>query len=206
MNEAHTFLAAWESFYVIVGSSGAALTGLQFVVMALIAESPLRGSSSREIDAFGTPVIVHFGAVLLIAAILSSPWQELSNVSLAIGACGLVGIIYGIVVVRRARAQTGYTPVWEDWLWHAVLPLSAYIALFFSALFLRSHAQRTLFVVAAVALLLLFIGIHNSWDTVTYVATLARDKTMKDKGEPDNEEVVTAKEQRGKSKGRRGRR
>lgn len=32
-------LVAWESFYVIVGSSGAALTGLQFVVIALIAES-----------------------------------------------------------------------------------------------------------------------------------------------------------------------
>src|SRR2546430_12420592 len=30
--------AAWESFYVIIGSSGAALTGLQFVVIALSAE------------------------------------------------------------------------------------------------------------------------------------------------------------------------
>jgi len=33
-----TPIVAWESFYVIVGSSGAALTGLQFVVMALVAE------------------------------------------------------------------------------------------------------------------------------------------------------------------------
>src|SRR5207247_3359319 len=30
-------LQAWESFYVIVGSSAGALTGLQFVVMTLIA-------------------------------------------------------------------------------------------------------------------------------------------------------------------------
>jgi hypothetical protein len=80
---AHAPLAAWESFYVIVGSSGAALTGLQFVVMALIAESPLRSSSSREIDAFGTPVIVHFGAVLLIAAI-----KNLSVVAVAPGPDG----------------------------------------------------------------------------------------------------------------------
>lgn len=78
-----TPLAAWESFYVIVGSSGAALTGLQFVVMALVAESR-RKSSAREIDAFGTPVIVHFCTVLLISAILSSPWQGLTNVSLAL--------------------------------------------------------------------------------------------------------------------------
>jgi hypothetical protein len=35
-----TELAEWNSFYVIVGSSAGALIGLQFVVMALIAETP----------------------------------------------------------------------------------------------------------------------------------------------------------------------
>jgi hypothetical protein len=46
--------SVWESFYVIIGSSAAALTGLQFVVIALIAEARTR-STSREIAAFGTP-------------------------------------------------------------------------------------------------------------------------------------------------------
>jgi hypothetical protein len=43
---------------------------------------------------------------------------------------------------------------------------------------LRSHVVASLFGVAAVALLLLlFIGIHNAWDTVTYIAldTRAQD-------------------------------
>jgi len=41
-------LAAWNSFYVIVGSSAGALTGLQFVVMTLIAEkSPPRSAEAR---------------------------------------------------------------------------------------------------------------------------------------------------------------
>ncbi|HZS29133.1 MAG TPA: hypothetical protein VFB76_18040 [Candidatus Angelobacter sp.] len=65
-------LAAWENFYVIVGSSAGALTGLQFVVIALIAEGRTPGSM-REIRAFGSPTIVHFCASLLISAILSSP-------------------------------------------------------------------------------------------------------------------------------------
>ena len=52
-------LSSWESFYVIVGSSGAALTGLQFVMIALIADSQRR-SSLAEINAFGTPTVVHF--------------------------------------------------------------------------------------------------------------------------------------------------
>ncbi|MGH7615387.1 MAG: DUF2161 family putative PD-(D/E)XK-type phosphodiesterase [Gemmatimonadales bacterium] len=47
----HSTLAAftaWESFYVIVGTSTAALTGLQFVVMALVAEARPSGSM-REV-------------------------------------------------------------------------------------------------------------------------------------------------------------
>ncbi len=78
-------LVAWESFYVIVGSSGAALTGLQFVVIALITEARAR-STAREIDAFGTPTIIHFCSVLLVSAILSAPWHALSSVGLGFGA------------------------------------------------------------------------------------------------------------------------
>src|ERR1700694_3530917 len=103
-------LVAWESFYVIVGSSGGALTGLQFVVIALIAEAR-RQSTVREVDAFGTPTIVHFCAVLLVSAILSAPWPGLSSVSPALGACGFAGIVYGLIIVERARSLTQYRPV-----------------------------------------------------------------------------------------------
>ena len=169
-------LVAWESFYVIVGSSGAALTGLQFVVIALIADARTQGaaraqeSNDQSIAAFGTPTIVHFCSVLLVSAILSAPWHGLSSVALTLGVCGLVGVVYGVIVVRRARRQTGYRPVWEDWLWHAVLPLISYALILISAIVLRSYPQRALFVIGATALLLLFIGIHNAWDTVTYIA------------------------------------
>ncbi len=169
-------LIAWESFYVIVGSSGAALTGLQFVVIALITEARTqsaaraRESNDQSIAAFGTPTIVHFCSVLLVSAILSAPWHGLTSVGLTLGVCGLVGVVYGVIVVRRARRQTGYRPVWEDWLWHAVLPLIAYALILISAIALRSYPQRALFVIGTMALLLLFIGIHNAWDTVTYIA------------------------------------
>src|SRR2546423_1204281 len=106
-------LSAWESFYVIVGSSGAALTGLMFVVITLIADSSRR-RSSKELDAFATPTIVHFCLVLLVSAIISAPWRELGNVALTIGAVGGGGIVYGAIVFRRTRRQTGYKPVFED--------------------------------------------------------------------------------------------
>ncbi|HEY8185060.1 MAG TPA: hypothetical protein VIF64_03265 [Pyrinomonadaceae bacterium] len=162
-------LVAWESFYVIVGSSGAALTGLQFVVIALIAETR-KQSSPQEIAAFGTPTIVHFCAVLLMSAILSAPWLSLWNVALALSACGAAGVIYELIVLKRARSQVGYKPVFEDWLWHTVLPLIAYALLVVAATGLASYPRRVLFLVGATALLLLFIGIHNAWDTVTFIA------------------------------------
>jgi hypothetical protein len=33
-----------------------------------------------------------------------------------------------------------------------------------------------LFVIGASALLLLFVGIHNAWDSVTYIASLRRNR------------------------------
>jgi hypothetical protein len=170
-------LLAWQTFYVIVGSSGAALTGLQFVVMALVAESRSRSSSvkfetgARTIAAFSTPTIVHFCAVLLVSAIMSAPWHGLSSVALALGACGTAGLLYCAIVLRLARRQTAYRPVFEDWLWHTVLPFIAHALLLVSAITLRSYPGRVLFVIGATDLLLLFIGIHNAWDTVTYIAT-----------------------------------
>lgn len=161
-------IAAWESFYVIVGSSAAALTGLQFVVMALVADAG-RQSSGGEIDAFGTPTVVHFSVGLLVAAILSAPWRTLTNPGLALGVTGLAGLLYGAVVIRRARRQTGYKPVFEDWLWHGILPFLSYLGLGVAGFLLPSDPSPALFGIGAATLLLVFIGIHNSWDTVTFI-------------------------------------
>jgi hypothetical protein len=161
-------LAEWETFFFLVGSSGAALTGLQFVVIALIADSRRR-ATTREIEAFATPTILHFCAVLLISAILNAPWQGLSRVAVALGVCGLGGVIYGLIVLGRARRQTTYRPVFEDWLWHTVLPLFAYTLLLVSSFALPRYPRQVLFITGGAALLLLFAGIHNAWDSVTYI-------------------------------------
>jgi hypothetical protein len=163
-------LGHWESFYVIVGSSAAALTGLQFVVMALVADARHRRASFDTIDAFGTPTVVHFSAVLLAATVMSAPWRSIGSVSATVAAGGLAGVVYGVIVVRRARRQTTYQPVLEDWIWHAMLPLVAYAAITAAGFALRPDVDGALFAIGAASLLLLFIGIHNAWDTVTFVA------------------------------------
>jgi len=161
-------LSHWESFYVIVGSSAAALTGLQFVVVTLIAGSTL-SASGRGLAAFGTPVVVHFGSALLISAVLSAPWPAMAPVVWAMTIIGLGGLAYGVAVIRRARGQQEYSPVASDWIWHNVLPNFAYACVLLAAMALGRSTDTALFLLGGTALLLLFIGIRNSWDTVTYI-------------------------------------
>jgi hypothetical protein len=164
-----SLLTAWESFYVIVGSSAAALTGLQFVVIVLGAEVGALGSAPAT-SAFATPTIVHFCAVLLVSAVLSAPWHSLSSPAVVLGLSGLAGVVYAVRVVTHARRQTHYVPVLEDWLFHAAFPALAYATLLAAAATLAAHPEPALFLVAASALLLLFVGIHNAWDAVTWMA------------------------------------
>jgi len=126
--------------------------------------------SSEPIAVFSSPNVVHFCVALLVAALLCAPWQAIWNASLPLGLCGLGGMIYIARVARRARRQTDYTPVLEDWLWHTIFPFVAYTALVVTAIMLPGSPAPALFVSGAATLLLLFIGIHNAWDTVTYVA------------------------------------
>jgi hypothetical protein len=172
-------LTPWENFYVIVGSSAAALTGLQFVVVTLISGSRTRAHSG-DIAAFGSPTVVHFCAALFVCATLSAPWQSLVNAGIAIGGCGVVGSIYALVVTHRARSHARYKPVLSDWIWHVVLPLITYLALLMAGIMLNRIPSQALFVIGAATLLLVYIGIHNAWDAVIYVTVsglLSDDKT-----------------------------
>ncbi len=162
-------LHAWESFYVIVGSSAGALTGLQFVVLTLITESGAVRGSGESLAAFGSPNVVHFCAALLVSAIFSAPWQGLGAPGIAAALCGACGVFYSIAVLRRAMRQRDYKPVLEDWVWHAALPMIAYGALAYAGLQLTRDPADMPYFIGSAALLLVFIGIHNAWDTVTYI-------------------------------------
>jgi len=157
----------WESFYVIVGAAAGALIGLQFVVMTLLADRPQLASPEAG-AAFATPNVVHFSAALLLSALMRVPWHGIGTAAEAWGLVGLAGLVYVVIVIRRMRSQQSYTPDWEDWTYHVVLPLIAYALLLVSAVGAGSRAEQALMGVAAATLLQLFIGIHNSWDTIVY--------------------------------------
>ena len=173
-------LTEWDSFYVIVGSAGGALIGLQFVVMTLIADRPALRSVPEAGAAFASPSVVHFAIVLLLSAVLSAPWRTIDTVAVFCGVVGLCGIMYVAVVTRRMRAQNVYRPVFEDWLFHVLLPFAAYALFTASAFIARAHVRPAMFFVGGSTLLLLFVGIHNAWDAVTYQVYFRREH-----GRPD---------------------
>ncbi len=135
--------------------------------MPLIAERPpLRVAEGAA--AFATPTIVHLAAALPLSALLHAPWQTIVPPAALWGLASIAGGPYAVIVVRRMRHQTVYQPEFEDWLFHVLLPLAAYAVLALSALAAPFKTHEALFGVGAAALLLLFIGIHNAWDSVTY--------------------------------------
>jgi hypothetical protein len=169
MAEPASILSGWENFYLIVGPSAAALIGLQFIVMTLIADSKPELIAMDSISAFGTPTVFHLGGVVVISVIVSAPWPSLYPASVALAICGIIGIGYGSLVTIRARRQTNYEPVGEDWIWYSILPGSCYIAIAVAALLMTRGPLVPLFVIGGAVLALLLVGVHNTWDTVTYI-------------------------------------
>lgn len=168
-----TTLEGWHNFYAIAGTAAATLTGLQFVVQTLLASTAHRlgdlGDPEGGIEAFGTPTVVHLTLALIISAALCVPWNGYGGLRGTLVVLALAALVYSGAVLRRTRRQRSYVPVLQDWLWHLLLPGAAYAGVLLAAVDLGGEARRSLFVIAGATLLLICVGIHNAWDTVTYI-------------------------------------
>ena len=161
-------LTEWQSFYTIAGSAAGALIGLQFVVLTLIANLPRRVSMAQGATAYSTPTIVHFTTVLLLSGAMVIPWHSVLPVAVLVGLAGIAGVIYSALNARIMR-HAAYRPQFEDWVFHAILPLLAYALMAISsALGLARLHEAGMYGIAGATTLLLIVGIHNAWDTVTY--------------------------------------
>jgi amino acid transporter len=166
-----SLLSHWQNFYMIMGTAAATLTGLMFVVTTLIAGIDARLSIlNAAVSTFNTPTVVQFGIVLLLAGILSAPWQTFSSLSLLLGLAGLGLVIYSMIVLRRMRRMPHYQSTLEDWLWYWLLPLFAHLLLIVVAFMLPGNPSPALYILGLAMLLLLLVGIRNAWDNVTFLA------------------------------------
>jgi hypothetical protein len=162
-------LADWRDFYVMIGTASGAIVGATFIVATLAAGLKERTLGLRG---FITPNAVHLGSVLVGSAILSAP--RLTPVALAIllGAGGLAGAAYGVVVATR---------IWSmkldlaDRACYVLLPILAYVAMAAAAMMESWAAERALQTLAVSLVTLLIVGMRNTWDMATFMITRDRD-------------------------------
>ncbi len=161
-------LEGWDNFYVILGPAAAGLLGLTFVVIALLSDA--RRANPAGLGGYITPTVVHFGTVLGLSCFLSVPRQNVTSLSIGFGAAALGLLIYtGVIASNMRRFSRDYAPVLEDWIWHVILPAIVYGALLAMAFLLWRQPRPSMYGIASSLVLLLFVGIHNSWDVAVSV-------------------------------------
>jgi hypothetical protein len=166
--DASALLTAWSTFFAMTGTSAATLTGLMFVVVTLVSREQ-RQQSGDAGATFSTPTVVHFGAALLVSALLIAPWHSLWGPTILLGITGIYGTFHMVRATRKAKRLTSYSPDTEDWIWYSILPSVGYLTLLGGAIALPASPSAAMFVLAAAVVMLISIGIRNSWDVVTYI-------------------------------------
>ncbi|HEY1978059.1 MAG TPA: hypothetical protein VGG89_16025 [Candidatus Baltobacteraceae bacterium] len=156
----------------MIATSAATLTGLVFVVITLVRDSRTTLPDEEGLATFTTPIVIHFGAALYVAAVFIVPWRAYGGVAVLVGLCGVYGVAFMLrVVLRTLRLGSDtYVPDAEDWIWYNFVPLLSYLTILGGAIALPHAALQALFAIAGGVLLLLFTGIRNAWDVVTYLA------------------------------------
>jgi hypothetical protein len=174
-------LAGWDNFFVIAGSSAAALTGLTFIVITLAGESGRVNPNGLKV--FITPTIVHFTVVLAFSAFLSMPHHTPLSLCLSLVVAGILGLIYiGTIATSIGRIGSAYVPVHEDWIWNVILPAVAYGTWLAAGCFIWRLPHASLYAVGAVFVLLMLIGIHNAWDIAVWNSTRKETEGSKEAG------------------------
>jgi len=80
----------------------------------------------------------------------------------------LTGLMF--VAITLIAGIEMHVPTFKDWLWYTAFPLISYIVLIVAAVALQANPGLPLYIISAVMVVLLFLGIHNAWDLVTYLA------------------------------------
>ena len=168
--------SAWNVYYTLMGTSASALTGLTFVIISLMSDSQRR-TTTDGVSAFSTPTVVHFTAALMLSVVLCVPWPLLLWPATFLALAGTIGVSYQCRIMFITLRFTSYDPDIEDWIWYTILPIVAYAAVLGGAVGLGYAPARASYAPALGVALLLLIGIHNSWDVVTYITIKDRNTT-----------------------------
>jgi len=161
----------WDNFYFMVGSAGAGLIGLLFVVVTLTAGFE-RSQALRGAALYMTPTAIHFAVVLTISAVAVAPGLPAPATAVIAGLIALGGLAGAVrACIGIGAAPPGpEQPHWSDFWMYGATPAVVYLGLCASAIAVYARVAWAVYALAGLLLVLLLVGIRNAWDLVTWIA------------------------------------
>ena len=159
----------WHDFYLLVGTASATLVGLMFVA-ASIGASIFNADKQSAMSAFIGATVVHFSSVLFISILVAIPAHTFATLGGLVAAGGLAGLIYSgriwvQIFIRRAFATIDVA----DRLFYGVIPVLGYLLVTFAGVTLLMRSPLSPEALAVAVIVLLFAGIHNAWDMMSWM-------------------------------------
>lgn len=161
-------LRDWDNFYIMAATAGATFIGLLFVVVTLGA-SWSSAPARLGVDAFLTPTLVHFCAVLLLGMAMLVPFPSVWPVAIILGLCGPTGLAYQGRTAVIKRRQEFVSLRWGDWIPHAGFPALANVSLIAGAAGLIVGMPFAPYAIAGGVTLLLVAGVYGAWDITLWI-------------------------------------
>ena len=173
----------WETFYLLIGTSAAALVGVMFIVMTLAAEVAVE-QFDRGTSLYQTPIVFHLAVIVTVSALAAVPAHLMIVVAGLILLLGLCGIGYSASITQRTlRPDDYYQPTASDRIYFGILPGLSYVLLGAGAVGAWWAPEVAAEAIGGAILLLLLVSIRNAWDVATYTVRLSR--LVKDKQRQD---------------------
>jgi hypothetical protein len=162
-------LKDWHDFYMLIGGAAATLVGLTFVAASIGAGS-LTQDHEAGVNAFITPTVVHFSAVLFACLLIVAPFESATVLATVLFIESVIGIAYSIRVWLTMRRHGFAASVdFADRVWYALAPIVGYVVLAAATIVHGARAQASLVMFACGLGLLLLAGIRNAWDMALWI-------------------------------------
>jgi hypothetical protein len=169
--EAAQMLSDWHDFYILIGTASATLIGLMFV-SASIAAGFVTDQHRAGLQAFLTPTVVHFSAILATCLLLLAPLGARPLLAILLMAMGLASFVYAAMVWLRMRREGLFARIDNaDRVWYGLGPVAFYLVLVAGAATMLAHPRLGLEIAAAAQAALLLFGIRNAWDITIWWLT-----------------------------------
>jgi hypothetical protein len=161
-------LHEWHEFYLMLGTSAAALMALLFVAVS-IGIGYYTEHNVEGVRTFLSPVVAHFTAILFVAAMALAPVHG-KIVLIALILAGFTGAIIAAYTSRKIfRFMDDDAVVPFDTCAYGFIPFAAYAATAASGVLLESHWEWAPELLAGATLTLMLINIRNAWDLMLSV-------------------------------------